>query len=230
MLRLRLERTGVTGTWRTRPDGAATSGGSWIAAFEHPALQMDHRHTPSRLELVVRETRPGGDHLRVVVTEDRVRFEAGPGGVAPLYLAVSDGVLLGSWDITELRAYGSCTRFDPLVATRLLCRRRRCSSSTLFRGVHRLTERSTAVFDGTNVTISYPEPHEHVLAGRRLRTDADPIAYFDRALAHLVEPILETHGTVAAVEVSGGLDSANVALTAAGSTPFPLRSFGLLDD
>jgi asparagine synthase (glutamine-hydrolysing) len=230
MLRLRLDAADFDGVWQTRHDRSVTSGGSWISPYEHPALETDHRRISGVLDVVVRETRPNGDHLRIVIAGGQARFEAGAGGVAPLYLTVADGVLLGSWDIAEMRASNVRLQFDPLVATRLLCRRRRCSSNTLFTGVYRMTERSTAVFDGSHVAVSYPQPHEHVLAGRQLRADADPLAYLDRAMAGLVGPIVDDHGELVGAEVSGGLDSANVVLSAARSTTAQLRSFGLLVD
>lgn len=149
---------------------------------------------------------------------------------SPLYLAMSDGALIGSWDIAELSAYIPPTSFSPVAATRLLTRRQRCSSRTLFEGVYRVTERATAVIDGSAVDVEYPEPHQHVLQERRLRAEADPVAFFDRALAHVLGPVLDVHGGAVAVELSGGLDSANVAISAAGLSPFPVQSLGLVVD
>jgi asparagine synthase (glutamine-hydrolysing) len=189
---------------------------------------MDDRCRPGRLDVTVRESRPGGDKVRMVVTDGKAVFEAGAIGVAPLYLTVAGSALIGSWDITELGAYASLASYSPLVATRLLTRRQRCSSETLFEGVHRLTERARAVFDGTHLTITYPPPHEHVLQGRRLRPRADPISYFDRLLADRIGPVMDAHSAAVAVELSGGVDSANVAVSAAGLSPFPVQSLGLL--
>ena len=98
MLRLRLQSSDFTGTWRIRPGCRVASDESWIAAFEHPALQMNHHDTSDGLDLVVREQRPGGDHVRVVVTERQARLEAGLGGAAPLYLTY-----ISSQDIASIR-------------------------------------------------------------------------------------------------------------------------------
>ncbi|TDD80169.1 asparagine synthase-related protein [Actinomadura rubrisoli] len=61
--------------------------------------------------------------------------------------------------------------------------------------------------------IDYPEPGRHALP-RRLRDDADPIAAFDDLLAQVIDQWEFTPDTAVA-DLSGGMDSANVALSLA---------------
>jgi hypothetical protein len=88
----------------------------------------------------VREGRTGGDHTRVEVTPDHaVTISAGPGGVAPLYVATDGHGLVGSWDPADLAAFASAGALAAAVVARLLTRRHRYSTDTLFSTVTRVT-------------------------------------------------------------------------------------------
>ncbi|MFC9688547.1 asparagine synthase-related protein [Kribbella sp. NPDC056951] len=74
--------------------------------------------------------------------------------------------------------------------------------------------------------MRYPADAAHVLVARTLQANADPVAHLDRFLARQLESVLQVRAT--GIELSGGLDSANVALAAADHTSRQLYSFGLI--
>lgn len=87
----------------------------------------------------------------------------------------------------------------------------RYGHDTIFAGARRLTERSTAWFAGTGLRLAYPEAAEHGCA-RKLAPGADVIAAYERLLrAAVTSRAYDPRKTCA--ELSGGLDSANVAAT-----------------
>ena len=134
----------------------------------------------------------------------------------------------GSWDVTDLAQFATLERVPGRVVARLLTRRHRYSAETLFTTITRLTERAVITSDGHTVHTRYPTDAAHVVWARTLRADADPITGFESALDDVVTPLVEMHGSRVGVEVSGGLDSANVALSAATGVAGMLVSLGLL--
>lgn len=204
-----------------------SAGASVVEPFANPALCCRLR-SPHRL--VIAERRPGGDSLAVDVQPGRVRLTAGRLGVAPLYLAGNREILYGSWDVADLAKFASPTRIVNRVAVRLLTRRHRYSSDTLFEGITRLTERARAEFTSDGMRLSYPPDAPHVLAARRLAPHADPVEAFQDHLSAITDPVIETDGRQVALELSGGLDSANVACSAARHRREPLLSLGVLVD
>ncbi|WP_156994041.1 hypothetical protein [Pseudonocardia acaciae] len=93
---------------------------------------------------------------------------------APLYLADDGQTLYGSWDVADLADFASPDRVVDRVVARLLTRRHRYSSDTLFGGITRLTERACAEYSSDSVRLSYPPDAAHVLAARRLAPGGDP--------------------------------------------------------
>lgn len=101
-------------------------------------------------------------------------------------------------------------RLDAAEVVRFLTYANYYSSSTLLADVATLTERATATYTGTDIKIAYPEPGLHALP-RELRSGADPVAAFDQVLAGVVDRWeFDPDHTVA--DVSGGMDSTNVAM------------------
>jgi asparagine synthase (glutamine-hydrolysing) len=147
-----------------------------------------------------------------------VRITASAWGLAPIHLITSpDGALHGSWDLLDLLD-GITDRLNPVEVVRFLTYTPVYSSHTLLTDVQTVTERATATFTrrpgGTGrLRIDYPEPGLHALP-RRLRQDADPVPAFEDLLAHVIEQWAFTPGTTVA-DLSGGMDSTNVALTLA---------------
>ncbi|MCM2390131.1 asparagine synthase-related protein [Streptomyces albipurpureus] len=114
---------------------------------------------------------------------------------------------------------------NTLEATRLLLYRPRYSHATLFSGIHRLTERSTAHFGG-HLYLRYPDPALH--AGPRiLAPDADVLGAFTQALdcALYTRPLIPEKTVF---HLTGGLDSGTVATHAAQRHPGLITSATLL--
>lgn len=219
-------------------------GRSWVEPFPHPALECDVVTDGVECTcLIVRERVPGSpcgapvprtvsaaeyasalDAVdtwpadTVIVESSRrgwVRVRAGRGGVAPVHVAARDGVLYGSWNPADLRPFAG-PGLDEREVTRRLTMRPRYGHAMFATGLHRVTERATAHYDGT-LTVHYPAAAPHTRA-RTLRPDADVLgayeALLDQALdRHVYDP------DATAVQLSGGLDSANVAMALAAQHP-----------
>ncbi|MFC7328147.1 asparagine synthase-related protein [Marinactinospora rubrisoli] len=146
--------------------------------------------------------------------EQPVRVSAGAARTTPLYLATDGTSLAGSWDMADLREH--ITGINPKEAARLLIYRPRYSSETLFRGVHRLTERATAHFGGA-LWISYPEPALH-RTPRELAPDADVLGAFVATMDAAMDRRPWAHETTL-FHLTGGFDSGTVATRAAERHP-----------
>ncbi|WP_241485133.1 asparagine synthase [Nocardiopsis potens] len=155
-------------------------------------------------DFVLVETEPGRP----------VRVTAGAARTTPLYLASDGSALLGSWDMADLR--GLTTGINPREAARLLIYRPRYSSETLFRGVHRLTERATAHFGGA-LWITYPEPALHRVP-RELAPGADVLDAFITAMDTAMDRRPWAEPTTL-FHLTGGFDSGTVATRAAERHP-----------
>ncbi|WP_245192914.1 asparagine synthase-related protein [Amycolatopsis alba] len=111
--------------------------------------------------------------------------------------------------------------------TRALTRRHRYSSDTLFTDVTMLTERATATFTESGLNATYPAPAKHVMRARALRPGVDATATLAHLLADAVRPWHECDVTLG-LELSGGLDSATIAVAARMTASTPLHTFGLI--
>lgn len=150
-------------------------------------------------------------------------------------------VLHGSWDPVDLRPYVDVTDLNPAEVVRWVTYLGHYSAATIFRTVVKVTERATATWTpapppgpngatgGTSpdvtdagVTVTYPPPAAHA-APRRLRPGADPVGHFADLLDHITALRPLDPGRLA-VELSGGLDSANVAASIARTYPAPGRA------
>lgn len=169
------------------------------------------------------------DFTTLVMCPGEIQLSAGMFGTAPLYLVAVKDELYGSWDLPELRPYLRVDQLSPRVVARTLTRQHRYTADTLFEGVHRLTERATATFTATEgLRMTYPEPAEHVLEPRALRPGVDPLEAFDSLLLDVVNGAAASATGRVGIEVSGGADSANVALSLAAADYGQVHSFGLL--
>jgi asparagine synthase (glutamine-hydrolysing) len=225
MLRFDLHCDDVAAQWRWQ-DSCWRSGSSWIAPVRSPALRLESR-LDRDATVAVREIRPGGDFTELTLGADRVvALTAGPLGVAPLYLATCGERLIGSWDPADLASFAEPDDLSPAVLTRLLTRRHRYSAATLFSRITRLTAGATLQWSRTSgLRLRYPAPVRHISKPRRLRPGAEPVAHFAKLMNQVVHDAFDgLRGTVA-VELSGGLDSASVALSAA-SLPIASLSAG----
>jgi hypothetical protein len=227
MLKLRISLADAGGPW-TRTASGWKCRESWIEPVAHPALETLWSTSESTSRVVVRERCPGregqdhandwpGDFIAVDLGSRTVRLHAGSRGVAPAYLAADSGAMHGSWDLADLRQAVSADDLADREVTRLLMMRFRYGRDTLFARAVRLTERSVAEFSDQGLRISYPQAALHSQA-RGLREGADVVAGYERLLRAAVTGRAYEPGT-ACVELSGGLDSANVAATLAALHP-----------
>ncbi|MFJ5302122.1 asparagine synthase [Streptomyces sp. NPDC088350] len=214
--------------WRSQ-GGRWVTGESWIEPANVSTLvtEFDDDRAP-RVRVRVREDkRYEADFVTLTMKPGEARLSAGVFGTAPLYLTEKGGELHASWDLTVLRPQVRTDRLVPRVVARTLTRQHRYTSETLFEGVHRLTERASAVFTSAGLGIRYPEPAEHVLEPRMLKSGVDPLGALDELLTYVIREAPTATGCVG-VELSGGADSGNVAL-AVMAVGFPeAHSFGLL--
>ncbi|OKI00917.1 asparagine synthase [Streptomyces sp. CB02923] len=251
MLKLRLTPYADT-AWKWNGHGYVTADGtSDITPYAHPMLEHTAVTDGQRTLIVIRERVTGRepatpdvhaatpqelDRARALVEQwpadyvlietapgQPVRVTAGPGGIAPLYLAHDTSTLYGSWDMANLA--GHITGLSPRETARLLIYRPRYSTETLFRGIHRLTERATALYGG-HLHLHHPEPALHSVP-RELAEDADVLDAFTTAMddALYLRP-LEPATTV--FHLTGGFDSGTVATRAAERHPHRFATATLL--
>lgn len=232
MLRFEIYRVDIPGRWSWR-DGGWSCGSSWIEPVQSPALRIDAFLADHGATMTIREARARGDYVEMTLSADGVmRVVAGPVGVAPLYLATDGSRLTGSWDPADLAPFASVDSLSPVVVARLLTRRHRYSAETVFARIFRLTAGASFTWNAAKGSkIHYPTPVAHVVEPRKLRPNADPVSYFAVLLDAIVSDACEHQHAAIAVELSGGLDSANVATSAATVTrkaSLPVVSSGLL--
>lgn len=163
----------------------------------------------------------------VEIGHGSARVRVGRTGVGPVYVTVAPDGLHGSWDLLDLRPYINIADLNAAEVVRWVSYLGHYSRSTIFRAVGKVTERATATWTTqTGVTVSYPEPAPHAKP-RVLRPGADPVGYFadllDRVTAH--RPL---HPGELAVELSGGLDSANVAASLTSTLDAPVATVALI--
>ncbi|MEU2868526.1 asparagine synthase-related protein [Streptomyces olivoreticuli] len=251
MIKLRLTPyANTTWTWNgcryTTADGT-----SEITPFGHPMLEQAAVTDGTRTLLVVRErvtgrptvqsalhgTTPGEyDKARALAEQwpaDYVLVETAPGlpcrvttgpwGIAPLYVAHDSTSLYGSWDMADLADHA--IGLSPREVARLLIYRPRYSTETVFRGIQRLTERSTATFGG-HLYLRYPEPALHG-GPRELTPDADVLGAFVDAIDDALDlrPLDEVETVL---HLTGGFDSGTVGTRLAERCPGRFSTAALL--
>lgn len=255
-LRLRLPELRST-TWTWQAD-RWTNGGSFVRPWSHPAVTArlvwdrqgrvvvvlserartataatpDDRqpHLVPDVQAVAQQFEHSpGNWATVQMEPGRVAMVCGPGGTAPLFLAARGELLMGSWDLMDLRPLLSPNRLLDRAVVRRLDRQARYTNDTVLAGLHRLTERSSATFTRFGLELAYPEPAEHVVQPREVRPGVDVVAAFGKLLAAVVAESPAASGPVG-VELSGGADSANVAVSLVALRDEPVASYGLLLD
>lgn len=154
------------------------------------------------------------DYLLVECEPDTAfRVTAGLWGTAPVYLSDAGGRLRGSWSLPDLRDRFSVDALDDAAVARLLSQRSRYTRRTLFNGVFELTERAHATYGPDGLAMFYPKPALRARP-RDVRPGVDIVDIYQDCLADAVnERPFDPDQT--AVELSGGMDSANVAMTLA---------------
>ncbi|MEV7103931.1 asparagine synthase-related protein [Streptomyces atroolivaceus] len=229
MLSMRLRLTDLQDPKWSSHGGRWINGESWIEPANVSTLVMEVNDDQApRVRVRVKECkRDEADFVELTMKPGQACLSAGVLGTAPLYLTGKAGELHASWDLTMLRPHLRADCLVSRVVARTLTRQHRYTSETLFEGVYRLTERASATFTTSGLSIHYPEPAEHVLEPRTLRPGVDPLAALHELLTDVIRQAPTATGCVG-VELSGGADSGNVAL-AVKAARFPeVHSFGLL--
>ena len=149
--------------------------------------------------------------IEAAQTGHRLRIRAGLLGTAPVYCRVLDDRLTVSWDSADFA--NRPTMLDLEVASHQLALRTTYAARQLYSGIVLLTERASLHVDPGTVRYRYPEPIEESTPADDIGEDMLP--RFTEALQRAVSlrPWLE--GSVS-MELSGGMDSATVAVALAG--------------
>ncbi|MGW7068825.1 hypothetical protein ACWGII_37905 [Streptomyces sp. NPDC054855] len=128
--------------------------------------------------------------------------------------------MTGSWQLMDLRERLSPGTLNELEVMRLLVGRPRYGHDTLFTTIQRLSEHSTAYADAEGLRLAYPSAAAHALPSE-LAENADAAALVD-AFESVVDHVLArrplTPGRTAA-QLSGGVDSTNLAISLALNHP-----------
>lgn len=230
-------------------------GTSHLTPYTHPCLEAGLTATEDQALLVIRERArtttwcsdlavtdhvgPDEFHRRleeartwplgyvlIELTPGQVQLNASPWGVAPVHLATADGTLRGSWDLIDLVPHVNSRKFDPLSVIRFLTYATHYSCATLLADVVTVTERATATWTGGGLDIAYPKPAAHSLP-RELAEDADPVGAFEQVLQGVINR-WEFNPDQTVADVSGGMDSTNVALALAQLYPGRVHTGAML--
>ncbi|WP_018547890.1 hypothetical protein [Streptomyces sp. LaPpAH-108] len=243
--------------WRGDEEGWGR-GTARIRPLAHPALEARAVTDGTRTLFVVREKAAGRPALLRSVSPARVDeavygralkecqdwplqgiwIEAGPqglrlttglGGVCPLYLAHDGGHLAGSWQLMDLRDRLGADRLAEREVMRLLTGFPRYGHDTLFTTVKRLSERSTAYADAEELRLVYPAAAEHAqpseLADRI--GEAELVRAFEALTDHVFTKRPVAAGQTAA-QLSGGMDSTNLAISLALAHPGAITPCAML--
>ncbi|MFK0106437.1 hypothetical protein [Streptomyces sp. NPDC091217] len=255
MLSMRIDATSTSLSWEWVGD-RWRSGSSWIAPYDHPALEFWSVQDSQRVVFQIRERVPGQSphspgsprpvstrayseavsraaaweraHHLIEITPNGVTVSTGARCPAPVYLTVKQGALHGHWDVTHLRSTTSRQHLEPVEIARLLARTGHYSTRTAWQGVSLLTERSSVWFHDGEFRVRMPEPARHHEA-RELAPHATVLDGYER----LMDAVLADHHYIperTAIELSGGMDSSNVAMSLAARHGPVLASGALLQN
>lgn len=220
--------------------------GSGIALFpvNNPALECIVRRQNNSFELTVREALASNLQLPednwpldfVTVTIERlaqgvrVRLRCGEWGTCPLYLTAKSDGLWADWDAVDLYAHQRDASLCPVYTAHLLTGMDDIyATSTVFPGIQRLTARASVEWTSTTGTLQFTLPTPIAQpAPHALTKDADVLTALDRTLMSAMHRYRRADVPCASL-LSGGLDSAIVAITGARIEPNEtFRTFGML--
>ncbi|WP_274558092.1 hypothetical protein [Streptomyces spiramyceticus] len=162
-------------------------------------------------EAVVEARAWARSHHLIEITPQGVTVSTGAHCPAPVYLTAHHTALHAHWDITALRKVMPHQRLDPVEITRLLALTGHYSTHTAWEAVHLLSERSSAHFHDGELTVYLPEAARHD-EPRELAPDARVLDGYEQIL----DAVLADHHYLperTAIELSGGMDSSNVAMS-----------------
>ncbi len=224
--------------WR---DGAIAFGGSRIRPYPHPALETLLVRTQGQWFAIARERWAASasadteasrdvdveeydrlyrecmlwplDYLMIEAAQagNRIKLRAGALGSAPVYVRAADDRVSISWDFADF--VGPPLAVDMEIASRRLALRSVYSARQLCVGTMLLTERASLYAEPGKASYRYPPPAEAAEA-TPLPADRDALAEFERRLRRTVSLRPLASAQVSA-ELSGGMDSATVAVAVA---------------
>jgi asparagine synthase (glutamine-hydrolysing) len=242
MLSMRIDATLTSTSWEWAGD-RWRSGSSWISPYDHPALETWSVHDNQRVVFQVRERAPGQlprspsssravsarvyndavaeasswqrAHHLIEITPNGTTVSTGALAPAPIYLAAQRGSLHGHWDVARLRDVIAGHHLDTVEIARRLALTGHYSTRTVWQGISLLTERSSVWFHDGELRVRMPDPASHD-EPRELAPDAE--ARVIDGYERLLDAVLADHHYVperTAIELSGGMDSSNVAMSLA---------------
>lgn len=145
-------------------------------------------------------------------TNSQVRVTSGLLGIAPLYAAVRTGHVKLSWDCADVISRGNHAA-DFEVLAHLLGLRTFYASRQVCTGIALLTERSSLIVDADGASFVYPSAAP-TLSAHALQKGVDVLGAFEACMASATgaRPL---DASRCLVELSGGMDSASVAVATA---------------
>lgn len=246
MFRARIALKDSTGPWN-RQGRRWVCGSSWIEPFPNPALEELFISDETSAAVIVRERLTNqrlpasfsglvdfrgaveaqkawpAEYNVIELRQADIIISAGARGSAPVYALVDNDIIHLSWRVSEFRRFLAAGNIDRAEVALFLTGNDQYSHHTIWRNVTRLTERCRIQFNASGLKVRLPESALHC-EPRELVPGSDPIGAYDALLRH--ELTMRDLPVKTVAEVSGGLDSANVAITATALLP-GLRSYGL---
>ncbi|MEU6987376.1 hypothetical protein ABZ946_28805 [Streptomyces sp. NPDC046324] len=249
VLKFSISLSSLTREWSVS-GGRLIEGGSWLEPFDHPQLETGTTTDGRTWMLTVRE-RMAGSSLprRSVLSVESVQATACAGdswplnsltvhisadglaitarnSVAPIYLVAAGDRLHASWDPAELGSHLSPDRLSAREAARVLSGHGRYGWETVLDGLVMLTVGARARWSARGLSVTYPEAAKRDLP-RVLAPGADPVEGFETLLANALASRPLT-AEVTAVQLSGGQDSATLALSLGDAWPGQVSACALL--
>jgi len=146
----------------------------------------------------------------------------GQWGSCPLYLFYKEDILHCSWDPSDLYRYIDDPSLDKSLTSFFLYNRDNLySHKTLFRQIHRLTERATACVNRDGLWIDYPEPAPFIETLNLNVSEDSLMEEFSNLLSSALMRHIPPHPHRMACNLSGGLDSSTLCMMIA---PLLVRS------
>lgn len=132
-----------------------------------------------------------------------------------IYYTINNGKLIGSWDLTDLHEFiNQSDPFDRAEILLFLAGMPVYNHKTIYKNIFKITERSKILFGNRGVEVFLPKNAE-LFEESILKPDIDPTEAFygilENQLTHY-RTLLELPANEIGCELSGGLDSAIVAM------------------
>ncbi|WP_456014822.1 hypothetical protein [Methylorubrum populi] len=146
--------------------------------------------------------------IEALPDERRLQVRTGVIGSAPIYCYCTSAELVISWSLSDFRQYTNCIDTEALVAALSLSTQ--YSARQILHGVYMMTERATYTVSPDGACFRYPEPKTD--SGRFDRiSSAEYSEILDAEIRNIISlrPLCNKN---IAVELSGGVDSAAVAV------------------